>query len=137
MKIEKKQKENVRKELVKAYSYFGMDEYDMEDKIEEQMNIFEYTFDNIVRIDGVEYLGKLLQIVYYKGKTQETIYKEIICKHLKPNILYLFVNNEILEYVLYEYDLYLDINDKFLNVENNKYSLVKLEKMALEDASLE
>ena len=137
MKIEKTQKEKVRKELVKAYSYFGMDEYDMECEIEEQMDDLDSNYNDVVMINNLEYSGYMLQVASSMGKKTKISLEDNPCTIRNPKILYLFVNNDMVKYVLYEYDLYEDKDGNFIKYKNNTYSFVKLEDISIVGYSLE
>ena len=133
MIIENKIQEKAKEELIKAYTYFGMDQYEIKYEIEEQTSYLSHDYDDVFTIDSVKYTGKALQIVSYMGKIEETTLEEHFCTHRKPRILYLFVNNEIIEY-----DLYEGIGeDTFFKVKNSKHYFAKLEDMNKEDAILD
>lgn len=127
----------VEKELIKAYKYFGADDSYIQEELYEQINELHTNYMDTIRIYGVEYSGKLTQVVSFSREFTETEYKGIACNYAKTAILYLFANDDVIKFVLFEYDYYEDNKGNPIDTENSEFRFVELEEVPVANVIFE
>lgn len=112
--------------LKKAYIHFGVDETELEERVEEKMQDIFYESDEDVIIDGEKQTGKLLLIaVGSKGCEKELDGKLLPCETIYS--ISLFVGNKKDEYLLESNDCIIKDDDDIL------YGDIIREKTTLND----